>query len=240
MLDHALECVIARDIAPCTADARPIRMEALAAQVFHDVVDELALIEAVEEARESAQVKRSSANAEQVILNAAQFRHDGADHFATRGWFDAKEALDAGVERNVIDDRRDVIHPADGAHVLVVVVVLAEFFEPGVQVADVRGDARDAFAIKLHDQAQRGVRGRMLRSDVEDPTVRQLNVVAQVVGIVRVNGDHPPRPGAGPSVGMLFDFETVSVVRLKGVRHGAISIGATATPGMAKIGFRSA
>jgi len=39
---------------------------------------------------------------------------------------------------------------------------------------------------------------------------------------------------------MLFDFETVSVVRLKGVRHGAISIGATATPGMAKIGFRSA
>jgi hypothetical protein len=39
---------------------------------------------------------------------------------------------------------------------------------------------------------------------------------------------------------MLFDFETVSVVRLKGVRHGAISIGATATPGIAKIGFRSA
>jgi hypothetical protein len=39
---------------------------------------------------------------------------------------------------------------------------------------------------------------------------------------------------------MLFDFETVSVVRLKGVRHGAISIGATATPGIAKIGVRSA
>jgi hypothetical protein len=39
---------------------------------------------------------------------------------------------------------------------------------------------------------------------------------------------------------MLFDFETVSVVRLKGVRHGAISIGATATPGIAKIGFQSA
>src|SRR5437016_4432383 len=46
--------------------------------------------------------------------------------------------------------------------------VLAELFEAGVQVAEVRDAAHDRLAIELDDQPQHAMRGGMLRADVDE------------------------------------------------------------------------
>ena len=56
------------------------------------------------------------------------------------------QLLDRVVPGDVVADRGDVVHPAARADVLVVVVVLAELLEPGMEIAVVRHGADDALA----------------------------------------------------------------------------------------------
>ena len=183
---HALEDFIVGDVAPCAADARPIGVVALARDILDDVVDEFALVEAVEEARERPEVERSRANAEEVVLDATEFAHDRADNLRARREFDAEQLLDRVVPRDVVHDRRDVIHTADRADVLVVVVMLAELLEARVQVADVRRTAGDTLAVEFKHKAQSRVRRGVLRAEVENPTVWGLEVILQVVRVLDV------------------------------------------------------
>ena len=112
---------------------------------------------------------------------------------------DVEEALDRMVPRDVVHDRAYVVHAADRAHVLVVVVVLAELLEAGVEVPDVGADPDDALSVQNEDDAQRGVGGGMLRPEVEHPPVHRVRMVAQVIR------------------GIDVDVETL--VRLERVRH---------------------
>jgi len=72
-------------------------------------------------------------------------------------------ALHRGVI-SIPNSRRD-------GDVLVVIEVLAELLEPAVQVAYVHRARQDPLAVQLQHVAQRGVRGRMLRTEVENPNV---------------------------------------------------------------------
>ncbi len=67
--DHPLEDLFVGQVLHRAADAGPVRVEALAGDVVDDVVDELALVEAVEEAGERAEVERRRADAQQVVLD---------------------------------------------------------------------------------------------------------------------------------------------------------------------------
>ena len=49
--------------------------------------------------------------------------------------------------------------------------MLAEFLETAVQIADIGDGLDDGFAVNRQDQAQRGVRGRVLRTEVEGPEI---------------------------------------------------------------------
>ena len=78
--------------------------------------------------------------------------------------------------------RRDVVHAIGDSHILVVIQVLADFFEARVQVADVGNRVDDALAIKLEHDPQRGVRGGVLRAEVQRPQVSRLRVEVFVSG----------------------------------------------------------
>ena len=54
---------------------------------------------------------------------------------------------------------------------LVVVVVLGQLLEARVQVADVGNRVDDPFAVQLEHDAQRRVRRRVLRAEVERPEI---------------------------------------------------------------------
>ena len=153
------------------ADAGVARMEALAGGRLEDVVDLLALVEGVEEGGEAAEVEGRGADAEQVIADARQLGEDGAEVLAARRQLDAQQLLDRVMPGDLVGDRRDVVHPIDDGDVLVVVEVFAELLEAGVQVADVGHGLDDGLAVEGEDEAQRGVRGRVLRAEVERPEV---------------------------------------------------------------------
>ena len=83
---------------------------------------------------------------------------------------------------DVVADGAHVVHATDGADVLVVIVVLAELLEPGVEVADVRRAAGHAFSIEFEDETERGVGRRVLRTEIQDPAVRTLHMILEVLG----------------------------------------------------------
>ena len=87
---------------------------------------------------------------------------------------------------DLVGDRRDVVHAIDDGDVLVEVEVLAELLEAGMQIADVGHRLDDGFAVQGEDEAQGGMRGRVLRTEVEGPEVvlgprRSASVVWQRV-----------------------------------------------------------
>src|SRR5262249_30053151 len=107
------------------------------------------------------------AHAKQVVADPGQLGDDRPDVLAPRGQLDPHELLDRVVPGDLVADRGNVIHPIDDRHVLVVIEVLPELLDPGVQVADVRDRLDDRLAVEGEDEAQGSVRGRVLRAEVE-------------------------------------------------------------------------
>ena len=175
LVDHPLheldEGVLIGQVGHGPAQPRPVGVEALAREVVHHVHDPLALVEPVDEAGEGPQVQGGGADAQQVVLDAAQFAKDRADGLAARGDVDVEELLGAVVPGDVVDDRRDVVQPRGDGDVLVVVQRLGELLEARVQVADVRHRPHDPLAVELHHDAERRVRRGVLGAEVERPAV---------------------------------------------------------------------
>ena len=61
-------------------------------------------------------------------------------------------------------------------------MVLGELLEAAVEIADVRRDPDDALPVQLEHDTERGVRGRMLRTEVENPPVRCVGMLIEVLG----------------------------------------------------------
>ena len=118
-----------------------------------------------------------------------EFGHDRAEDLAARRDVDAEERLDRVVPADVVADGREVVHPADDGDVLVVVEVLAELLEAGVQVSDVWCAAGDALAVEFEDEAEGGVGRGVLGPEVEDPSVAGVDVLGEVLGGVCVDGE---------------------------------------------------
>ena len=154
-------------------------MKALPGDSFEDVVDDLALLEAVEKRRERAEIEGLGAGAEQVIADAGQLADDGADVLAARRQVDAHQLFDRVMPGDLVHDRRDVVHPIDDRDILVKVEIFAQLFEAAMKKADVRVGLDDGFAVEREDEAQGGVGRGMLRTEIQRPQVILLRSVAQ-------------------------------------------------------------
>src|SRR5207237_10799428 len=83
----------------------------------------------------------------------------------------AKELLDDVMPGNLVGYGRQIVHAIDDRDVLVVIQILAELFKAAVQVANVRDRLDNGLAIERQEEAQRRVRGRVLRPEVERPQI---------------------------------------------------------------------
>ncbi len=149
-------------------------MKALARRRFENVVDLFALVKSVKEGRERAEIECRRPAAEQMIADARQLGENDAQILAARGQLDAHELFDRVMPGHLVGDRRDVIHPIDDGDILIEIEILAQLFEAGMQIADVGNGLDDGFAVERQDEAQRGVRGRMLRTEIERPQILLL------------------------------------------------------------------
>ena len=59
-----------------------------------------------------------------------------------------------------------IVHPVGISNTLLIGAVFHRLFEAGVQIADLRDDTGDAFAVHVYDQSQHTVGARVLRADV--------------------------------------------------------------------------
>jgi hypothetical protein len=109
-----------------------------------------------------------------VRLDATQLAGDGPQDLAARGQLDAHQLLGRAVPGQFVVDRRAVVHAVDDRDVLVVIQVLAELFEPAVQVADVRRALGNPFAVEFEDNAQGRVGRGVLGAEVERPAVSAI------------------------------------------------------------------
>ena len=73
------------------------------------------------------------------------------------------------VPSDFVGHRRDVIHPVDDRHVLVVVEDLGKLFKTAVQKSDVRLGFDDRLAVEFQHQTQGRVGRWVLRTEVQCP-----------------------------------------------------------------------
>ena len=104
-------------------------------------------------------------------MDAHQLREDRADVLAARRQFDPQNLLNHMMPGHLVGHGRNVVHAIDDGDVLVVIEVLAELLEAAVQVADVRHGIDNRLAVECENQAQGGVRGRMLRTEIQRPKI---------------------------------------------------------------------
>jgi hypothetical protein len=135
------------------------------------VVEDLPLIERVQERREGPRVECARSVAQEVIADAGQFGENRADVLAARRDVDIEQFFDRVVPGDVVRQGRDVIHPVGDGDVLIVIQMLADLFEPAVQITDVGARVDDLLPFDLQNEPQRGMRRRMLRPEIEGPAV---------------------------------------------------------------------
>ncbi len=170
------------DVAHHAAHAGVAVRETGAAEGLGDVVDRLPRVEGVHEVRDRAHVQAHRAQAEQVVAEPHQFADDRADVLAARRDFDAQQFLDRHVPGHVVGHGRDIVHAVGDRHVLVEIEALADLLEARVQEADVGNGVRHPLAVQLQHQAQGGMGGRVLRTEIHRPQVRLPAIPRLVVG----------------------------------------------------------
>ena len=164
--DVLLEAVVGLVEQP--ADAEGVRGEARAAVLFENLERLFALAQAVEHRRDGADVERMRAQPQQVAGDAVQLREDDAHRLRARRRFHVQQLLHRQAVAQAVGDRGHVVHAVDVGVELRVGAVLGDLFHAAVQVADDAFGAQDLLAIQLEDDAQHAVRGRVLRTHVED------------------------------------------------------------------------
>ena len=97
-----------------------------------------------------------------------QIRENRADVSRPGGHFERHELLDGFAVAQVVARRSDVVHPVRDEHDLRPVAVLAQLFDPAVQIPDDDVTVDDALAIEPQHHPEHAVRAGMLRSHVED------------------------------------------------------------------------
>ena len=153
-----------RDVGHQPADPGQAGGEPGAGPGLLQVVDPLPLLERPEERREGPEIDAGGAEPDQVGDDPAHLAGDDPQHLAALGELEAHQLLDRQRQADVVGHGRQVVGAVGERDDLIVVPVLAQLLEPGVQVADVGDTALDGLALELEHQPEHAVGGRVLRA----------------------------------------------------------------------------
>ena len=140
------------------ADADVVVHHARAGYGLEELLDSLALPEAVENGRHGAGVESEDAVEEHVVGDAVELAEDRADVPRSLGDLQRHDLLDGHAEGELAVEVADVVDAVEEGDYLGVVLDLAELFGAAVQVADVWLDLDDALAVDPQHHAEDAVR----------------------------------------------------------------------------------
>jgi len=101
-------------------------------------------------------------------LNPRQLIQQNAQPLRTRRQLQLQQLFYREAVGEIVSHRAQIVDAIRERHHLLIKLRLARLLDAGVQVADVRRDVDDDFAVDLEHQSQHAVRRRMLRAHVED------------------------------------------------------------------------
>ena len=129
--------------------------------VLHQLPQELASLDHVEEDGEGAELHGARPHAREVVADPGDLAHDHPDVLAPLGDLDAEQLLDGRAVAEVVDEGRDVVEAVRVGDRVVVGARLAVLLEGPVEVADLHVGLHDRLAVQLredpHDAVHRGV-----------------------------------------------------------------------------------
>ena len=130
----------------------------------------LAVAPAVDHHRHRADVHAVGGEEQQVGRHPVQLGDEHADPLRPLGdvLVDAEQLLGGERERQLVEERRGVVHAGDVRGALEVGEVLTRLLHAGVQVADDRLRAQHGLALELEHEAQHAVGAGVLRTHVDD------------------------------------------------------------------------
>ena len=153
------------------ADAEVAGHHALAGDGLEEPENLLTFAEGVEEDGEGANVHGVRAEPDEVRVQPAQLGEQDANPLGALGDFQAEELFDGQAVAEIVGERIEVVDAVGERDHLLVELGFAGFFDTCVQVTDLGPDTDDDFAVKLDDQAQHAMRGRVLRAHVQNHEV---------------------------------------------------------------------
>ena len=166
------------EVADHSADAGPARCEAGAGHLFHEVVDDFALLESVQKDRHRAGIHGEASEAEKVRGDAGEFAAEDAHGLSTRREFPAHELFNSHGVGDVIGDGGQIVEPVRVGDELVVGHVLGDFFVAAMEEADIGSGFCDHFSIEFQDESENAVGRGMGRAHVNDELFAQCVAVA--------------------------------------------------------------
>ena len=135
---------------------------------LEEAQDLLALAPAEEHHRDRAEVHAVGGQEEQVAGDAVHLGHQHPDPGGPDRDLDPEELLDGQRERQLVEQRRGVVHAGDVGGALQVGQGLARLLHAGVQVADDRLGPQDGLTLELEHEPQHAVGRRVLGTHVDD------------------------------------------------------------------------
>ena len=152
----------------------------------------LALAPAVDHHRHGAEVHAVGREEQQVAGHPVELGHQHADPHRPLGdlLVDAEQLLGGEGERQLVEERAEVVHARDVRAALHVRQRLAGLLHPGVQVADDRLAAQHRLALQLEHQAQHAVGAGVRRAHVEDHRLVLVRIVRDVAELGRLGLAH--------------------------------------------------
>ena len=159
------------DIVLESADAVVALDESASRGLLHDVEQVLTVSHAVEEGRQRAQVLGAGAEEEQVVVDALQLVHDGADVVDAVAQFHAHGLLDHADEGVAVHHGAEVVEAVGEAERLRIGHALGHLLHAAVDIAEVGIDVLDGLTADDGLQSEHTVGGRVVRSEVHHEVV---------------------------------------------------------------------
>ena len=166
------------------ADAVEVRVEAAAGGALDQVEHVLTVAEREEDRGDRAHLHAEVAEEQRHVGDARQLEQDRADHLRPRWRLDLHQLLGGEDERHLVGEAAEPVDAVDQRGHLRERADLGELLVAAVHVARRRLGPDDLLAVEAADDAQRAVRGRVLRADVEGHALGlELDVEACVGGL---------------------------------------------------------
>jgi hypothetical protein len=135
--------------------------------VLHELPQELARLDHVEEHGHGAHLHGGGTHAGEMVADPRDLAHDHANVLAPLRDLDAEELFHRGGVGEVVDEGRDVVQPVRVGDGIVVRARLAVLLEGAVEIADLHLGLDHRLAVELRKDADDPVHGRMRRTHVD-------------------------------------------------------------------------